>query len=353
MFCARLFRHDQRHRGFASLIDRRWLSSGLRTRQAESVAEVCGGRNQGAWEQRLSLRGTRTSFGTTACTCLCCLGVHSLPECPVGVTVQDAVTHVLGQEPVYFNYFAIPREPLAHARLVLSAVLELSSLPALPTQRGSPRPLQPEPGGAASSSKSVSMSGVHVRLTVFTCSGGCRCCCFARRFDCDAHNVGSRVQLNETLNEHVTVVCVLKLAMAEQLFASKHRHFTPQLCVVREIFPPEPHSFLKSVLLDLKRFTPDTVAQTSLLGASTDVDVTPLQHTDIIQDASAGSKQVFFTKQGWAMRCSSTNARVLWTSSAGAQGARSTRGAMSFDHFHQRRMGCGGQCNNDHPRGTR
>ena len=53
--------------------------------------------------QRLALAGVASEFS-------------SLPKCLAGVTVQDAVTHVLGQEPVYDDDKAT-RKPALLARL--------------------------------------------------------------------------------------------------------------------------------------------------------------------------------------------------------------------------------------------
>ena len=72
----------------------------------KSVAEVCCGRNQRAGEQRVTTPvELRTSVQRLALA-----GVasefSSLPQCPVGVTVQDAVTHFLGQGPGYVDDMA-------------------------------------------------------------------------------------------------------------------------------------------------------------------------------------------------------------------------------------------------------
>ena len=140
--------------------------------------------------------------------------------------------------------------------------------------------------------------GVRVRLTIIACSGGCPCYCFGKRFDSDPHNTGSRMKLVETFNQ----------AMAEQPFASK---LTLQLCVVLEMFPEEPNSFLKSVLLDLERITQ------ILLPRQLCLEPPPIRFNTLTSSrkpllgASRSS-----SRKGWAMRCSCTNVRVLWTSSA-------------------------------------
>ena len=77
----------------ASLTDRCWFSPWLRTRQRESVAEACGGRHQRTGGHRVTAP-RNSHFSTTTCTGRCHLSKFaSLPCCPVGVTVQDAVTH--------------------------------------------------------------------------------------------------------------------------------------------------------------------------------------------------------------------------------------------------------------------
>ena len=69
------------------------------------MADLCGGRNQRAGEQRVTTPWN-SYFGTVAALAGVASEFSSLPGSPVWVTVQDAVTCVLGQDPGYVDDMA-------------------------------------------------------------------------------------------------------------------------------------------------------------------------------------------------------------------------------------------------------
>ena len=117
-----------------SLTDRCWFSPWLRTRQRESVAEACGGRHQRTgWAQGSPRRGTPTLVQRLALVRCHLSKFASLPCRPVGVTVQDAVTHVLGQDAGYVDDIATGKPALSERGLdslprVQAGLVPLSSL---------------------------------------------------------------------------------------------------------------------------------------------------------------------------------------------------------------------------------
>ena len=82
------------------------------------MAEVCGGRHQRAGGRGLPLHATPTSVQRLALA-----GVASefatLPDCPADVTVEDAITRVLGQDPDYVDDTTAGKPCFLQARLGL------------------------------------------------------------------------------------------------------------------------------------------------------------------------------------------------------------------------------------------